>query len=92
MSSLKKYLVGNTIRFSWISSGDSPTSLTLGIIDGSETVVSSVSMIDSSNGHYFLDQTLPSSSGYFVAEYKADIGGKPYIRRSSFKTIRSEVD
>lgn len=90
--SLKEYLIGDTIRFTWINSGTTPSTITLAIFTGSESVVSSLSMTSSGNGHFYHDYTTVESSAYYVAESKATIGGKPYKNRTSFKTVFSEVD
>ncbi len=90
--SLKEYLIGDTIRFTWINSGVTPTSITMAIFTGSETVISSLSMTSSGDGHYYHDYTTVESSAYYVGESKATIGGKPYKNRTSFKTVLDEVD
>ncbi len=92
MSNIRSVLIGNTIRLTWISSGATPSPITAAIFTGSETLVSSVSMTDSGNGHYFADYTVSSLQGYFVYESTATINSLPYKNRTKYRTVLEEVD
>lgn len=88
---MKRVLVGDTFKQTWISSGTTPSVISAGIRDGEEAVVSSGSGVSSGNGHFYRT-TLVSTPGYYVAEWKATISGSPYIRRLRFRAVLSEVD
>ncbi len=88
----KKFLIGDTLKVSWINSGNTPTPIFAAIYNGSDTLVNSISMTDSGNGHYYSYWTLPNSIGYYVAETIATIGGQPFKRRAPFKAVKGEVD
>ncbi len=91
MSKLKKVLIGDTFKQTWISSGTLPSLISAAIISGSETVINSGTGVSSGNGHYYRT-ALINTPGYFVSEWKATIAGNPYKRRLRFKAIRNEVD
>ena len=90
--SLKQYEVGNTIKFTWVSSGSSPSTIFSTIISGSETVVSSLTATDSGNGHYFANHPAPSSRGYYVNKWVAQISVNTYVAKQKFEVIDTEVD
>ena len=92
MSRVKKFLIGNTIKVTWVSSGVSPTDIYTAIRNSSDTMVNSVAMTDSGNGHYYSAYTLVNSLGFFVAETIATVSGAPYKNRSRFKAISGETD
>lgn len=92
MSIIKKRLIGDTLQVTWVNSGFTPTSIHTAIYDGSETLVNSLTMTDSGNGHYFSLYTLPNSTGFYVAETVAIISGKPYKNRTKFKATTGEAD
>jgi hypothetical protein len=88
---LPRILTGDTATFTFISSGDTPSPITLAIIDKDDTVVSSVAMTDSGNGHYYANAYV-NTPGFYTAEWKATIGGNPYRRREPFQAVMLEVD
>ena len=92
MSRIPKRLIGDTLKVTWVHSGTTPTSIHAAIYDGSETLVNSMSMTSSGNGHYYSLYTLVDSLGYFVAETLATISGKPYKNRMKFKAVSGEAD
>lgn len=92
MSRPTKYLSEDTKTFTWISSGQTASPMLLSIFDGSETVVSSVSMTDSGNGHYYKAQTLPVTPGFYVVEWKATISSNPYKKRERIQIVNGTVD
>lgn len=89
---MDEYLSGDTKRFTWVSSGQTPSPITAAVIDAKETVVSSASMVSSGNGHYYLNVTLPTTDGYYVKETKQTMAGKDYRQREKFKIVLCEVD
>lgn len=92
--SVPNYLIGDTRRVKWVSSGESPTDISAAFRSGnsSETVVASATMTDSGNGHYWANLTVPNTPGFYVAETLATISGYPYRRRLRFRAVASEVD
>lgn len=91
MTVLKKILIGNTVTVTWVSSGVTATPISVSILDNTETSVSSITLTDSGNGHYFADVTVPNSSGYYVAEITAVVNLNTYKNRMKFKAITCEV-
>ena len=89
---LTKHLIGNTIQITWVNSGQTPSPITAGVYNGSDTLVDSGAMTSSGNGFYFRNYTLPNTAGYYVAETMATIGGNPYKNRIRFKAIKGETD
>jgi len=90
-SDISEFLVGDTLRATWIDSGTSPSPISAALIADSETLVSSATMTDSGNGHYYVDLTLPGTPGYYVVEYKAELNGNPYVRRRRVRAVTVEV-
>ena len=89
---LKRYLAGNTIRYTWISSGVTPSDIWCATFNGSETLVNSITMASSGNGHYYIDYTLPDTPGNYVNYYNASINGDPYKNQVRFKVATYQVD
>lgn len=89
---IKEFLTGNTQKVSWISSGETATSIHYAVRDGSETLVDSATMTDSGNGHYYGLHTVPDTPGYYVVETTATINGRPYKNRERYRAIELEVD
>ena len=92
--SIPNYLTGDTRRVKWVSSGEAPSDISAAFRAGdtSETVVTSATMIDSGNGHYWANLIVPYTPGFYVAETSAVINGYPYRRRLRFRAVMSEVD
>ena len=89
---MNSFLIGDTMKVTWVNSGVTANLPSLSIWDGSETLVNSQSMVDSGNGHLYALYTLPNSAAYYVAQTLVDINGYPFKRRIKFKTTRNEVD
>jgi len=92
MGKLSKKLIGDTVKFTWVSSGITASPIILSIYNGSETLVSSLSMTSSGDGHYYGLYTLPNTPGFYVAETLATISTNPYKDRLRFKAITGDVD
>ena len=92
MSFITKKLVGDTLTVTWVSSGVAPTTIAAAIYNGSDSMVNSISMTSSGNGHYYSTYTIPNTPGYYVAQTLATISGKPYKDRMKFKIVTGEVD
>lgn len=89
---LERFLIGDTMKITWINSGVTPTALVAKLYTGSETVVASSSMTSSGNGHYYAGLTLPNTPGFYVAETLATIDSLPYKRRVKVQAVVEDVD
>lgn len=89
---IKKVLIGDTIRFTWVSSGANPSSIVANVFDKNETLVGSGTLTSSGNGHYYYNYTLPNTMGYYVGEVNATINSLNYKRKTKFKAVSGEVD
>jgi len=89
---MKRFVIGDTIKITWINSGVTPDSLIFSVYDGQESLVGSGTMTSSGNGHYFGFSTLPSSEGFYTAETRAEISSFPFIRRKKIRAIVEDVD
>lgn len=87
-----KYIFGDTKTFTWISSGQTASPMTIALINGDETVVSCGTMTGSGNGHYFLAVTLPTTPGFYVSEYLATISSKIYKKRKLIQITKGDAD
>lgn len=92
--SYEKVLVGDTIKFTAISSGDTFTAYRFNLISGSETLVNSATMVDSGNGHLYYNYTVPDSlsAGFYTAELKLWINSLSYVKKHRIKVVYGEVD
>lgn len=91
MNSVKRVLVGDTVKQFWVSSGNTPSVISAAILSGSETVISSGTGVSSGNGHFYRNVTI-NSPGWYVSEWKAMINGFTFKRRHRFKAYLGEVD
>lgn len=89
--SVKKILVGDTFKMTWISSGTTASVISAAVFTGSETLISSGTGTSSGNGHYWRT-SLINTPGYYVQEWKATIAGNQQKRRQRFKVVLNEVD
>lgn len=83
---------GTTLRLAWVSSGAVPTTLIMNILDREEALVSSVSPVDSGNGHYFAPLYVPSSHRWYVGYTLAVVDARTYVNRVLIQTNKLEVD
>lgn len=88
----KNILIGDTVKITWVSSATVPSSAYAAIYNGSETLVNSVAMTSSGNGHYFANYTVPGSAQWMVAETHVVINSLPYKKRTKFQVVKQEVD
>lgn len=89
---MKRIQAGTTRPISWINSGASPSAVSFSVLNGEDSAVSSVSMTNSGDGHYYSFVTFPTSEGFYVGKFQASISGLPYINRIPFRTVFQEVD
>lgn len=93
--SLNKFILGTSKKFTWISSGDTPTSIILRVYNGSETLVSSIAGTSSGNGHYYANVPFTGTNfvnGFYSYDWLAIMNSRPYVSRNLFKLIPKEVD
>lgn len=93
MAEIKDFLVGDTVKLTWINSGVTVDgAIPWSMRNGAETVVSSGSMVSSGNGLHYAFATLPDTPGLYVAETIATISGYPFKRRAYMRATLGEVD
>lgn len=87
-----EFLVGDTIKITWINSAvSSPDAMTYAIRNGDDTVVSSGTLISSGNGHYYRYYTV-ETPGFYVSDSIMTVSGLPFKRSKIFKAVVLEVD
>lgn len=89
---LSRFLVGDTIRVTWINSNVIPSVLFASVYDGNEILVDSGTMTSSGNGYYFYDHTIVNTPGFYVVETRATIASMLYKRRVKFQASLIQVD
>ena len=89
---MDEFLIGDTIKITWINSGVTANTPSASIWSGSETLINSQSMTDSGNGHLYAFYTLPDTLGLFSAQTLVDINGFPFKRKKKFRAVSEEVD
>lgn len=89
---MKKVLRGSTFEISWVASGTQPSAVTFNVLDSSESVVNTGTLVDSGNGQWYYAYTVPSSDGFYVAKTTAIFDGNPYRNAVPFRVIELEVD
>jgi hypothetical protein len=83
---------GNTLRLTWVSSGDTASPISSALYDGAETLISSVAATSSGNGFYYAPMRLPTSMPWYVNEWIAVINASTYVSRQLVRVHRWEVD
>ncbi len=95
--SIEKIQLGTTKKFTWISSGDTPSAIHVAIYTGSETLVSSVTGTSSGNGHDDANVSLTEANsyigdGYYTFAWNATMNSNPYLNKGKFKLVLQEVE
>lgn len=85
-------IAGTTLRLTWVNTGTVPTSLQMNILDRDETVVGSVTPVDSGNGHYYAPLYIPTSHRWYVGRAIAVIDTRTYVNRVLIRTHQLQVD
>jgi len=92
--SIKKVLLGGTLRYEWINSGQNFTPFVC-VYTGSETLVSSATMASSGNGFFYYNQIF-SYQGYMNTQIVGiDTNVTPnrrYAVPQIVKVVKGEVD
>ena len=83
---------GNTIRFTWVSSGDTASPISCALYDGSETLISSVAATSSGNGLYYAPMRVPTSMPWYRNEWIAVVNANTYVGAQLVRVHRLEVD
>lgn len=91
MSYIKQRIIGDTIRLTWVSSGAVADQIGVTAYDSDESMVGSMSMSSSGNGHYYADYTLDNTPGYNVFQTTAWVSSYPYINRTKINKVLEEV-
>ncbi len=91
---MDEFLIGDTMTVTWINSDVTPTDIHCAVFDGAnpETLVDSITMTASGNGHYWNWHTIPDTPGLYVVETLATIAARPFKRRIPYRAIIGEVD
>jgi len=90
--SYKKYLIGDTLKFTYINSGTTFSPVNFVLYSGSETVVDTGSCVDSGNGHWYYNQVMPNTPGYYVGKVTGWVNSYPYPRTVKIRLVTGEVD
>lgn len=85
-------VAGDTIRFTFVSSGDTASTISSALYAGDESLVSSKAAASSGNGFYYADMIVPSSHAWLVNEWRATISGLSRLSRQMIRVHRLEVD
>jgi len=91
MSYIKQRIIGDTVRLTWVSSGAVADSIGVAAYDSDETVVGTVAMVSSGNGHYYGDYTLSNTPGYIVFQTTAWVSSYRYVNRVKLNKVLEEV-
>jgi len=89
---IKELLPGDTLRYRWISSGTAPSSFSYLVLDWTETIVDTGTLVSSGAGHFYANYTVPDSEGYYVFKSTVTINSNPYKRSTRFRVIELETD
>lgn len=63
---------GNTVQFTWVSSVAPDAEPTLVITGLNDTVIASLTSIQSDSTHYYALYTIPTSIGVYMGEWQAN--------------------
>lgn len=85
-------IAGTTLRMTWTNSGATVDSIASRLINGSETIVNTITPVSSGNGHYFAVHPIPNTPGWYVNEWVASIAANTYVNRQFVKAFKPEVD
>lgn len=89
---MDSFLVGDTVKVTWINSGVAPDSSVTGALwDDDETAVSSFTLSDSGDGHWYAFIRVPNTPGFYRATSKAAIDSNEYKNSIGFRAIEGEI-
>ena len=90
---IERLLAGTTRRFTWTNSGATATATLFNLLTGSETMVTCYStVLDSGNGHYYKDVTMPDTPGFYAYLWQMTVNGNVYKTKGKLRVILEEVD
>lgn len=84
--------IGSTLRTTVVCSGATISPLSSALYNGSETLISSISMVSSGNGFYYGDLLLPMSKQWMLNEIVGVINTNTYRRFQLIDVQKPEVD
>jgi hypothetical protein len=84
--------IGSTLRATLVSSGSTLTGVFSCLRDKENVLVTSRAAVDSGNGHWYADISLPSSAQWMVNEWGCTISGNTYRRFALVEVKAVEVD
>lgn len=85
-------LARTTERYTFVSSGSLPSTISCALRDRSDALVSSVAATSSGNGFYYAVLQSPGSSQWLVNEWVAVINANTYVNRQLIHVVMQEVD
>jgi hypothetical protein len=85
-------VAGDTIRFTFVSSGDTASPISSALYEGTETLISSITATSSGNGFYYASMSIPSSHPWLVNEWRATVNSVAQVSRQMVRVSRMEVD
>ena len=85
-------IAGTTIRTTWVSSGVTAAPICSALRSGSETLVHSAGAVDSGDGHYYALHPIPTSGGWYINEWVAQVGVNTYVNRQLVRAVRLEAE
>jgi len=76
LDTMKRFQVGDTARFTWVSSGVTieANSSHVTIYTGSETVIATYDLVSSGSGLYYANVAVPDTPGFYVGEFVTLVG------------------
>lgn len=89
---VQNIIAGTTIKTTMVSSGTTIDSGYSALISGSETLVSSMSLQDSGNGHYYALHNVPNVNAWYVNEQQFIADTNTYTGRQLLRATKLEVD
>lgn len=92
-----KILIGDTVNFTCISSGNVASEVNMSIFDGAETLVSSKSAVDSGNSEHwyakeYFDPSCYTADAFYNVRFDSTISGSNYRRHLKIKVVKDGVD
>lgn len=81
----------DTIKFKFVSSGDTFNPITSYITNESGTVVGSAAMSDSGGGLYYHNFTMPNSPGFYVQTAQGYVNSLSYKRKVFLRVVTDKV-
>ena len=88
---ISERIAGTTIRPTWVNSGVTPSDICSTLLGSGETLIDSLTAIQSGTGLFYGIHTLPRSPGWFINEWVSVINARTYIDRQFIRGVHPEV-